>query len=142
MNPSLSDDLERLIDKVFNAVVPHAQYKIIGEAEPVPCQRHVSHVYELPQDYVTPFSSTDYDYKLQAIGAVYGMRRVFDKFIYKVVDLGDAKEITTEVVQVLWACTDGCRHFEQVRGYVPEHMRAFVATYAALGIDEALFYEY
>lgn len=143
MNPSLCPDLERLIDKVFDAVVPHKQYKIISADEYVPCQRSIVHVHEMPTEYITPFSDVSYDYKVQAIKACqYPANPTggFDGFLSVVVRCGLARDVTGGLTPALWAYTEGAEKYTRLNGPIL-HMRAFVASYIALGLD-AFNYEY
>lgn len=148
MNPSLCHDLEVLIDKVFDAVVPHKQYKIITAEEYVPCQRSVVHVHPMPDGYVTPFSDVDYDYKMQAIEAMqypggnswYGIKK-FNEFIRLTLRLNEGHMLLTDTAGFLWAYLEGARQYEAKKGPVL-HMRSLIATYLALGWPETLQYEY
>ena len=143
MNPSLCPDLEVLIDKVFDAVVPHKQYKVLTADEYVSCQRSVVHVHEMPTKYITPFSDVSYDYKMQAIKASQypnDENGDFNGFLTVVLRCGLAYLVTADVTNPLWAYTTGSCQYQRNTGPLL-HMRAFVATYIAMGLD-AFNYEY
>lgn len=139
---TLSEDLEELIDYVFDAVVPYKQYRVIRADDYLGCARMIVPVHELPIDYITPFSETDYDYQIAAIVS----RRLLDTpftYIMKcIVGMNRGHMLTTEVVNTLWAYTEAAEYYERERGYLPINMRAFVASVVALGIDEAMQYDY
>jgi len=142
MDHLVSEHVERLIGKVFDAVVPHKQYKVISADEPVACQRSVVHVHELPQGYVTPFSDEEYDYMMQAIKACqYPLYNDFNAFVTTAVRLGLAYEVTDNTSNFLWPYLMGSRIYEQVKGPIL-NMRAFVATYGYMGWPATADYEY
>lgn len=145
MNPSLCSDVEVLIDKVFDAVVPHKQYRVLTADEYAPCQRTVVHVHELPEGYNTPFSDESYEYKMQAIKACQYPAKNGDEavgsFVSLAVRLGLAYAITSEIVDFLWPYMAGSYIYEFDKPPVL-NMRAFVATYDHMGWPACADYEY
>mgnify|MGYP003437603581 FL=1 len=142
MNHSLSNDVERLIDDVFDKIVPHNQYRVVRADEAVPCARSIVHVQELYDGYISPFSSEEYDYKMQAIVICSSCSAFpFSDIITRIVEVGMAYKLATmNLTDFLWAYTDGAARYETDKGPLL-HMRAFVASYMELGLS-AFDYEY
>lgn len=140
-------NLEFLIDNIFNRVVPGQNYRVVSpdEHETV---GSIIRVNELPTDYVSPFSSTDYDYKLAAIQKYVppllvniGTDYAYARFLFYVSTAGSkiADRLTGDDAETMRVYYNESSAYTQYTGLPVLNMRAFIAAYKDMGLAA---YEY
>lgn len=144
MEPARYPHVEKLIDTLFTRFVPHGQYRVVNQMTVEPDHSIITPVVELYDEYISPFSSIEYDYKLQALINVPRVPRIdtFHFLLRYVVQAECADLLLNKGIDVLWAYIVGARLYEDKHGYPSLHMASMIATHLAMGWEETIKYEY
>ena len=144
MEPARYPHVEELIDVLFTRFVPFGQYRVVNQMTVKQGFSIIVPVTELYEEYISPFSSVTYDYKLQALINFTRIKPIDDlHFILRyVLQVERADLLLNKGIDVLWAYIVGAHLYEEKHGYPPLHMASMIATYLSMGWEETIKYEY
>lgn len=134
------NNLEILIDAAFNRFVPGQNYRVVSPDEHE-TKGVVIRVHALHGDYVSPFSSIDYDYKLAAIINSGTFVDPYARFLLCVAMLGKptTDRLTGDDAETIRVYFNEASAYTQYTGLPVLNMRAFIAAYKDMGLAA---YEY